>query len=237
MKNLLILLFIINGFTGYTQVANADDFDYLETNYRPDAVSVLADGRLLNGAETIANHWQHVFADNALTRSQLLLYVGLRRDVEYSYELSRWQTEQEEPFVQLIIWDNRGDKPLRALDFIVAYDNPIEDFSPIHASRKLWMEHCNAHAVDQLIAELYTSNTLYYNHRPLISGREALVEEYAYMASPDYQLQLTPIYLEPITDQLAFEIGQSSGSYGGKYIIVWQKQANGNWQVLLDANL
>jgi hypothetical protein len=84
---------------------------------------------------------------------------------------------------------------------------------------------------------MYTPNTLYYNHRPLLRGRAALEKEYAYMKAPDYQLTLTPWYVVPVSEHLVIEMGQCSGSYGGKYLIVWQEQVPGVWQVLLDANL
>jgi hypothetical protein len=55
------------------------------------------------------------------------------------------------------------------------------------------------------------------------------------MNNPTYQLTLTPIAVEAAGKDIAFEIGQCSGSYGGKYILVWQKIGN-NWKVLFDSN-
>ena len=236
MRNVLTWLLLLLTISAWSQ---HHETVYSVSNYAQDAVSILADGTVLEGSEKIANHWQTVFGDAPPIRTQLLTYLGLRTNITYSYELSRWMTNGQEQYAQLIIWDNRGNQPLRALEFIVQYDEGrvIDLRDSVDVARQLWMQYCNAHEVETLIEELYTDNTLYYNHRPLLKGRTALVKEYAYMKRPTYNLQLTPIYTEPVNDHLIFEIGQCSGSYGGKYIIVWEKQPDGRWQVLLDANL
>ena len=68
-------------------------------------------------------------------------------------------------------------------------------------------------------------------------GRTALTNEYAYMNNPNYRLKLNPILVEPVSNDIVFEFGQCEGSYNGKYVLVWQKTKNGEWQVLFDTNI
>ena len=56
------------------------------------------------------------------------------------------------------------------------------------------------------------------------------------MNNPKYSLNLTPIVLELVNERIAIEIGQCSGSYNGKYVLVWEKTKDGQWKVLFDAN-
>ena len=99
------------------------------------------------------------------------------------------------------------------------------------------MQYCNAHQVDKLVNELYTKDALYYNHRPMINGRERLIQEYSYMGNPAYKLALKPITVRPFSKDLVVEIGQCEGSYPGKYILIWQRSDQGVWQIALDSNI
>ena len=96
-------------------------------------------------------------------------------------------------------------------------------------------EMYNQHNADQLVRQKYTANAIYYNHRPVLIGTKAISKEYSYMNNPKYSLNLTPIVLELVNERIAFEIGQCSGSYNGKYVLVWEKTKDG-WKVLFDAN-
>lgn len=206
-------------------------------HYTASSVSISPDDQPLFGPDEISTHWGFFFENTSLPGRTVLASVPVGNNNEHSYEISRFETANGQAFAQVIIWDKEEKDSLRALEFIAAYKEPHSDASEINAARTLWMEYCNAHAVDQLIEKMYAPNTLYYNHRPLLLGRKALKQEYTYMANPDYQLTLSPLHVVPVSGTIALELGQCSGSYGGKYLIVWQKQRSGNWQVLLDANL
>jgi hypothetical protein len=57
------------------------------------------------------------------------------------------------------------------------------------------------------------------------------------MEREQYHLTLTPIFIEPVSATMVYEIGQCSGSYGGKYILIWQREQDGKWRILLDSNI
>lgn len=211
--------------------------DMSEERYTPTAVGILADGTVHEGPAEIARYWESVFTNTKVLGRTVIGSVSVGKEGEYSYEISRFETTDKQTFAQVIVWDNQGPAPLRALQLIAPEDKLRPDTNAILAARARWMEYCNGHDVEGLIQKMYTPNTRYYNHRPLLKGRTALEKEYAYMKNTTYQLTLTPLYVVPISAHLVMELGQCSGSYGGKYLIVWQEQVSGDWQVLLDANL
>lgn len=240
MKHLLILLAAVGVLVSCGETAPDHDLppqDMSEEHFTPTAVGILADGTVQEGPAAIARYWTSAFARTKTSGRTVIGSVSVGKEGQYTYEISRFETADDQAFAQVIVWDNQGAEPLRALQFVAAYDESLPDVGAIDKARGQWMEYCNAHEVERLIQEMYTPNTRYYNHRPLLRGRAALVEEYAYMKDPAYQLTLTPLYVVPVSAQLVLELGQCSGSYGGKYLIVWQEQEAGGWQVLLDANL
>ncbi|MEM6879248.1 MAG: hypothetical protein AAF544_11855 [Bacteroidota bacterium] len=169
--------------------------------------------------------------------SQTLLKLqAVGRDSQHVYTLHRINRDEQLDLAELAIWNRSSDGPMRELVFIAPYQEHISDSGAIASARDRWIQYCNAHEVDRLINEVYTPNSLYYNHKPLVRGRRALIDEYAYMANPEYHLWLDPLHLEAVSDDIYIELGQCYGSYGGQYIIVWQRQDSGDWMVLFDSN-
>lgn len=126
----------------------------------------------------------------------------------------------------------------RELEFIARAaptDSTIQQ--AIDKRRAEWIRLCNAHNAAELVKELYSANAMYYNHKPLVIGHDAIIEDYQYMNEEKYSLTLTPIAVELVTNRLAYEIGQCSGSYGGKYMLVWQKDKTGQWSIVMDSNI
>jgi hypothetical protein len=78
---------------------------------------------------------------------------------------------------------------------------------------------------------------MYYNHKPIVQGTENLIQEYGYMNRESYSLQLDPKKSVIVNANFVFEIGQCSGSYGGKYVLIWKKEADGNWRIYIDSNI
>jgi ketosteroid isomerase-like protein len=240
MKHLFFLLVVAGTLISCGETAPDNDLRPQKMSveqYTPAALGVLADGTIQYGPNAIATHWKWFFENTNVSDRMVIGSVPVGKKGEYAYEISRFETADDQAFAQVIVWDNQGAEPLRALQFVAPYGKMLPDADVIFAARARWMEYCNAHEVERLIQEMYTPNTLYYNHRPLLRGRAALEKEYAYMKNPDYQLTLTPLHVVPVAEHLVVELGQCSGSYGGKYLIVWQEQVPGTWQVLLDANL
>lgn len=210
--------------------------DSIKSIYIPDAIRINEKGEVLEGRDAIQDFYQSKKWE--IKQIESIEEVLANQEKGYTYEIGSFINGDGQSYRHLLIWKKEGAKLKRELEFI-ALARPlatdIED--EIEARRKEWMQFCNAHQAEKLANEVYSPEALYYNHKPLIRGRAALSKEYAYMNNPDYQLSLSPLHLETVSPDLALEMGQCAGSYGGKYILVWQKDEAGKWYVSFDSNI
>lgn len=207
-----------------------------EDVYSEQAIHIKADGSVVNGREDIIKlikqqGWQ---IDSIATTQT----VKTHRDSSYQYEIGRFYTQRGQMYQHLLIWGLQREVPLRALEMIVKGENVDSAIlEQINQRRTEWIELCNQHNASNLVEQLYSEDAIYYNHKPIIRGHELITADYQYMNRPQYELLLTPIIIAPVNEQLVYEIGQCSGSYGGKYILIWEKEVNGKWYISMDANL
>lgn len=155
----------------------------------------------------------------------------------YDYEIGSFINKDDGLAKHLIIWNTSNNEDKRELEFIMETDDSNVDLKEIDKQRANWITLCNAHEAKALIENVYSENTMYYNRGRLLIGRSDLVKEYVYMNNEQYQLTLNPILVEPVSETIVYEFGQCKGSFNGKYILVWQKNAQGIWQVLFDSNI
>lgn len=213
-------------------IAQGDD---LTAFYTDEAVHIAPDGSYMEGSTAISSYWSgegKFVLDTTLT----LAAEEAGRETKYAYEIEAIQAEDGTAYRQFIIKAQEDKR--RVLEFSARAQ--IEDrpaATVLDTFRSQWINRCNAHNAYELVAGSYTPNALYYNHKPLVIGTEAIAEEYSYMNRPKYELYLDPIVVEMVSQNLAYEIGQCSGSYGGKYMLVWQRNNAGEWQVLFDSNI
>ncbi|NNK87701.1 MAG: nuclear transport factor 2 family protein [Flavobacteriaceae bacterium] len=218
------------------QVISSDQ-NTLENVYSPDAIKIIDSKPVLNGLGEISEYYKNENPNLMLAESRFRLGANESRGI--FYEILEVKTSKSETLLQLVIWQENEVKELKVCEFEVVSENFKSNVlrSEIDKRRDLWMSYCNAHDVEALVNEVYSANTMYYNHRPLVQGREALIKEYGYMNSPNYSLELNPIIIEVVNKETVFEIGQCKGSYNGKYILVWKKDPDGQWRIFFDSNI
>jgi len=207
----------------------------LDTFYTQNAIKVNESGELIIGALAIAQSYksQALQIDSIYT----IKYIVAHTQRNIAYEIGAFRTYDRKTYKHLIIWDHSGKTPKRELEFVAEYSANKAETDKLNARRAEWIRRCNSHDAQQLIEALYTPNTIYYNHRPPIRGRDSLLRAYQYMNNESYQLSLNPTVVEWVSDTLVYEIGQCKGSYNGKYILIWQKNAGSEWQILMDSNI
>lgn len=209
--------------------------DSLAKLYFEKVIKINSAGEVLVGRDAIIEDWKKV--DWNIKSIAELKRVDTHKNNPYEYEIGEFKNSKGEDFKHLIIWNTKEKTKTRELEFIAKAENFSSYKKEIDQRRKEWMAICNSHNAKKLVHQLYSENAIYYNHKPVLIGRDSITKEYSYMNRPQYQLTLTPIHLEEVTENLAFEIGQCSGGYGGKYMIVWQKDETGKWHVLMDSNI
>ena len=209
--------------------------DSLQILYTPNAIKINQQGEIFRGPTVIADR---VRSNNFMVDSIFSSEVVMANSSNtYEYEIGHFWTSNNKSYDHLIIW-NLGSKPKqRELEFIAESTSTKAYLEEINNRRADWMTICNNHNAKKLVEHLYTDNAIYYNHKPPMVGKTMITQEYQYMNKDDYQLMLEPIFFQSVTNELAFEIGQCSGNYNGKYILIWQKNAIGEWRILMDSNI
>ena len=221
----------------WLKALKSGDTAALEKHYHPEAYAVSEEGYFIQGSAAIA---EKISKENwSIVQHEHNFSVTAHQSRGIKYHLDALWLGDKGWLQLLSITEGHGADEKIVLEMIVpttfiAEENFLQE---LEERRELWMEKCNAHAVEDLVNSLYTDNTMYYNHRPMVQGHETLSSVYQYMARPSYSLQLEPLHLLAVHEGLVFEIGQCSGSYPGKYILVWVKTPSGEWKILLDSNV
>ncbi len=206
-----------------------------EKVYAKNAVLATPDGKVHDTPATIQSFYLQLKKDLKRIKSIESTFCA---DIspEFSYEIGSFSAAKKQRWKHLVIWNNTGETPRRQLEVLAPASEAPLDQKGIDQARKLWIELCNQHNANQLVSTTYTKNAIYYNHKPVVIGTTDISEEYSYMNREKYRLHLEPLHVESVQENLVFEIGQCSGSYGGKYMLVWLRGEDGVWRVLLDSN-
>lgn len=208
----------------------------IDTIYTSHPIIITETGEVYEGLQevrTFQKKWSKEYAK--IQKEETIIKVAAHPNI--AYEMRKVLLEDGTVLHQIIIWRKEKERLLQEVAFFAKEGAFTSEKVAIDIARAKWITLCNAHNASQLIEQVYTQNTIYYNNdKPLLFGRTALTEAYSYMNRPTYQLALTPLHLSQVNERIAFEFGQCAGSYGGKYIIVWKKIEQGNWQVLFDSN-
>ena len=209
----------------------------IEKTFTEQSIRVNSAENVLTGREDIVDH---ILATNLKTLSGESLFSTVANKIKLiDYEIIKSKTEDTGEHLHILIWKTVDSMRQIDFEYKTTYNtNPIKaDSLAIEKSRDQWMTLCNAHNAEKLVNDMYTENTLYYSHRPLVKGRTALSKEYAYMNNESYQLELKPLSMQIANEDTALEIGQCEGSYNGKYIIIWKKGNDDIWRVFIDSNI
>ena len=216
----------------WMQAINTKDLDALKELYHDNIYGLSPNGIDFSHRDTLIN----IVANNNFVVKEVNTIKRLEANGNYDYEIGSFKNKRGGLMKHLIIWDTSKEVEKRVLEFLAEADDFSVDLKQIDVQREVWIKHCNAHNAENLINNLYSQNTMYYNHRPMVVSRENLIPEYSYMNNAEYQLTLHPLIVEPVSKSIVYEIGQCKGSYKGKYILIWQKTDTG-WQILFDSNI
>ncbi len=221
----------------WVEAINNNNIPAIEKIYAFNAIKVLSGDSIIENSAQIAKYYGS--KKNKITSIEPQFNVEASKVKGINYELIRYKTEDQKEYIQVVIWRLENGNVIREFEFTESSDEGAGkvDLNEIAERRKLWMELCNANNSENLVKQLYSTNTIYYNHKPIVQGLENLIKEYKYMNNTNYSLNLQPMKLEVVNENFVYEIGQCSGSYIGKYILVWKKQSDGNWKIHIDSNI
>lgn len=210
------------------------NIDSIQQVYNQKAVLITPDG-MLN--KTLSE--RTAFYKEFKERVKHINSVTTLREDEISkdlyFEIGYFVAKDNKKFMHLLVGKKVNHSLIREVEILNETSGEPLDVAGINEARTAWMKLCNSNKANELVRKAYTGNAVYYNNNRILVGTTAITKEYNYMNNPSYQLTLTPLIVEAAGKDLVFEIGQCSGSYGGKYTLVWKKEGN-SWKVLFDSN-
>ena len=212
-----------------------DQYNRLKNLYKSNSISFDQNGFVKDGYCKLitALKNQHVKIDSLITTASILA----QPKKQIFYEISTFWASNGKVYKQLVILTKTEGKIQRELEFIAESKLANIDIVEIDVQRAKWISLCNEHNSNELVDKMYTSNALYYNHKPMIIGKKGISKDYSYMNAQNYHLFLEPLVIEPVNEDLVYEIGQCKGSYNGKYILIWKREKNGYWKIFFDSNI
>jgi len=228
MKKLIYVIVILSSLQQYAQTQNGIQngiFEHLKTN-----AIILTDEGIIRGSSKVKK-FTSSFIESSYNKD-----FSIEVNSTLEYEIGKIEMNSEIYTVMFLITKEANSEP--KIEFLTIYKNSKSEFdsSGIDNSRQKWMTLCNSHFADKLVKQLYMPQAYYYNRGRLIQGTKALVTEYSYMNMPSYSLKLSPKHIVTVNSEIVYEIGQCSGSYPLPYMLVWKKQEDGKWLILMDSN-
>ena len=242
IRSLLLLILITFGLSFHTNAQGEKDKSHnsnhslsnIDTQYHPNAIGISKNG-LIEGREAIKSYLTDFYKKHgSLVDFQSLYKVPVLQTLEYEIGIS--QTEKGSQFAHIIIWTKEKDSKQKIAD--IAYEKTMATRVPakLKKARKQWIKLCQKKNAKTLVSELYTEDAIYYNRGRILRGHDQLAQEYSYMENTSYTLNLTPQHIEVVAEDIIYEIGMCSGSYNLPYILVWKKEADGEWRIYVDSN-
>ena len=211
--------------------------DYSLSVYHSKSVFIDANGNVFDSQEEKEIYIKKLKAELGSIRSITSIRKTTVIPNKLEYEIGAFETTNS-TYRHIVIWSFENNKKVRELEFITKKEASKKTLiDEINKARNKWITLCNKHNASNLVSTLYTPSAIYYNHKPVVIGTSAISKEYSYMNNPKYSLSLKPIHTEIVTNNMALEIGQCSGSYNGKYLLVWKKNKDDQWQIMVDSNL
>lgn len=213
-----------------------NDIKSINAEYHPQVVGISENG-MIQGVNAMRAYLMEFYrGEGAKSVSEEPFRTAVHEKMDF--EIGTFQTETKNHFATMSIWLKDKGLEQRILEVVykMSEKNETNALAEINQARQKWVKLCNAHNAGNLVSELYTEDAIYYNRGRILIGREKLSTEYSYMNNPSYSLDLTPSHLQQVTDDMVFELGKCSGSYNLPYLLIWKKEADGNWRIYFDSN-
>jgi len=212
-------------------VNNGEDL----SKYYWNKPTLFLSNEIYTGADQIQEQLEHLIKTEGKIKSTETKGTVLQKENNY-FSLGYYVFEKAQ-YGFIIGWKKVGEDWLKEIEILFQKDKESTvDVAEIDAARKKWVDLSNAHNHETLIKEVYTPDGIYVNQGKVDKGTDQIIERYAYMSNPNWKIQLYPKELLQVQADIFYEIGEYVSNGKGHYVIIWEKQENGEWQACLDFN-
>ena len=157
----------------------------------------------------------------------------------HRFDIAKFQAMDGKPYISLTAWSKYESGPeKKQVEYVDPYDLSAEEVNleGIDEKRKLWVKFSNDHDPDALVNATYMESGYYLSSGRIRSGRPAIIEAYQYMNRPNWKIQLFPEHVVPVHADLIYEVGRYESTGQGSYMLIWVKDNEGKWMIMLDFN-
>lgn len=191
----------------------------------------------IKGTDAVIGYYKKLQEDISEIKS---INVTYRQQVNSRviYELGEITVLNNDTYQYLLIWKKKGDMWLRDLEAIACKNILSEDFSPIRNSKLEWVELSKQRDAKELVRELYTNRSVYYNLGTVIQGQQDISCRFSFMEYPGYSLNnLVTKSIANVQPGLTYEIIEwVQDSSTGYYVCIWVRDTDGKWKISLHSN-
>ena len=150
------------------------------------------------------------------------------------FEFGRYVTIDGSGYYTIIGWRNE-DGWRKEFEVIYPAKFNIKDETPlIDPPRLQWQAYSNQHRPDLIAEKIFSADGNYLNRGIHSRGME-IADAYSYMNNESYRINLEPLKVHQVNEQIIFEIGSYDVGEKDVYTLIWRKEA-GEWKLLMDFN-
>lgn len=251
MKKAFLLFFLLAGITARAQ----PDLHSLQQEW-VDTIKM--------GESTSGFYWDGrslIYSKIKTEDDESLMQVLKKEEIQNLQRYTLLQTFQHDKFRYITVgklitsadslllltgWREVKGSWLKEIDVILTTESKTTQISSesdllLDQERKKWVKLANQHNPEAHIKVSYTEEATYFGNGQKSEGRQEITDRYSYMENPNYQVDLEKERLWRISESNVLEIGRYfTGSErrgnGGLYVILWEEQESGQWQIELDFN-
>ena len=206
--------------------------------YIENAILINNNGDCIIGNNQINDYYKNNLKELSSIKS-IKTYVRVVAEANV-YEIGFYYTKIKSIYSYLTSLRKNGNNWYRELEVLSknTINNNTNFNKDIDIKRKMISDIINnEHNVKKLVEKVYENKAYYYSRGNLIQGREKIINSLTHMSNLNSIFNLKPETKIQINPDKAYEIGEwNLNQRTGKYILIWRKQSNDDWKIMLDSN-
>lgn len=201
------------------------------------AILFKPDDTTIRGNSAVADYFKKTFSGKSKIVSHTLLY---RKKAEVNiYDIGYYRLKDNRKIFYFISWTKSGLGWRKEIEVLNEGELHVESAEKeINGRLERFCEIINStHNLRLLFDELYREKTYFYNKSRLYTGYDEMLIPYKSMKSEYYSIGLASEHLSMVGPGIAYHIGSFTvGDYPGIFVLIWKKDKEGTWRIVLDTN-